>query len=210
MLKFGIISEIDFANGLARVNFADDDFVSAPLKMAVSRSGVDKVSFPFDINEHVYCIMDENMEFGVIGGAVYDESNKPTSDAGKGKLTLSFGDNSTIIYDRISHTLNIDIKGKTTIKCEDAEIEASTVVNIKSPSTVIDGVLTVNGAAKITGVLSLGGLSGISGASIPGDSTELSLKKVTASDDVVVGGIGLKTHKHTSAVSGSPTSTPIP
>lgn len=210
MLKFGIISEVDFENGLARVNFTEDGFVSAPLKMAVSRSGIDKVSFPFDINEHVYCIMDENMEFGVIAGAVYDEGNKPSSDAGKGKLTLSFGDNSTIIYDRISHTLNIDIKGKTTIKCEDAEIEASTAVNVKSPSTVIDGVLTVNGAATVTGVLSMGGIAGVSGAPIPGGAAELSVKKVTASDDIVAGNIGLKTHKHTSAASGSPTSTPIP
>lgn len=210
MLKFGIISEIDVANGLARVTFNDDGFVSAPLKMAVARSGTDKVSFPFDINEHVYCLMDENMEFGVIAGAVYDESNKPPSNAGKGKLVLSFADNSTIIYDRNLHTLSIDIKGKTSIKCDQAEIEATATVSIKAPQTTIDGILTVTGAAAVNGVLSMGGMAGIGGAPIPGSTAELSVKKVTATDDVIADNIGLKTHKHTSAASGSPTSTPIP
>lgn len=209
MLKFGVISEVDVENGLARVHFEEDDFVSAPLKMAVARSGVDKVSFPFNIGEHVYCLMDENLEYGVVCGAIYDESNLPSSDAGPGVFSLLFGDNSSILYDKNSHTLSLNIKGKVNIICEDAEIKSTGTIEIESPATNITGNLKVTGTAAVLGVLSMGGIAGIGGAPVPGSDAELQVKKLTATDDVTAGNIGLKSHKHTSASAGNPTSGPI-
>jgi len=188
MLKFGLISSIDIPNGTARVKFMDDDFVSAPLKMGVSRSGKDKVSFPFNINELVCCLMDEHLEYGVIVCAVYDESNLPHDDAVDNILSINFGDNSSILYNRNSHTLNIDIKGQVNIECNEAKVKStgnieaecvnakikastkvdieSIAVNIKAVNTNVDGILNVTGAATVAGVLAMGGMAGIGGAPI--------------------------------------------
>ncbi len=207
-LKFGIISEIDADSGMARVYFEEDDFVSAPLKISVMRSKGDQVSFPFDINEHVWCIMDEYCEYGVIGGAIYDDENKPQGSAA-GKLLINFADNSAIEYDRQSHTLSFDIQGEVNINCTQANITADET-NITAANTNIDGILNVTGAANISGVVSMGGLSGMNGNPIPGSTAELQVKSVTAADDVSAGNISLKNHKHTSASPGSPTSQSIP
>lgn len=216
MLKFGIISEIDVESGLARVFFEEDDMVSAPLKISVIRSKGDQFSFPFDINEHVWCVMDENCEYGVIGGAIYDEGNKPAGSSA-GKLFLKFADSTTIEYDRESAILSFDIKGKVNIKCTETEvvcegsasIKAGTV-DIEATQTTVKGILNVQGAANISGVASVGGLAGVNGAPVAGGDTEINVKAVNVTDDVKAGTISLKNHKHTSAGSGSPTSSPIP
>ncbi|MBO9674411.1 MAG: phage baseplate assembly protein V [Sphingobacteriaceae bacterium] len=216
MLKFGIISEVDAAKGLARVYFPEDDFVSGWLKMAVMRAGIDHFSFPFDIKENVYCLMDEGWEYGVICGSFYDENKLPEGSEA-GKLKLSFGDNTAIIYDRKTSILSFDIKGKVNIDCTEANLTSTgkvnieaNEVNINSIETNVDGILNVSGAANIQGVVSMGGISGISGAAVNGASAQLNVSKLTASDDVTAGAISLKSHKHTSAASGSPTGPAIP
>lgn len=216
MLKFGHISEVDVRSGLARVYFTEDDFVSAPLKMAVNRSGSDKTSFPFNINEHVCCLMDDNLEYGVIICAVYDEKNLPHTAAGENILSINFGDSSSILYDRNSHTLSLDIKGKINIKCEEAKIESTgeievkaTKINLTAIDVNVDGILNVSGAATIKGVVSIGGLAGIDGGPIPGNGVDLNLASLSATTDVSANGISLKTHIHTSAAAGIPTTPPI-
>ncbi|KQC02103.1 phage baseplate assembly protein V [Pedobacter sp. Hv1] len=216
MLKFGHISEVNVKNGLARVYFTEDDFVSAPLKMAVNRSGTDKTSFPFNINEHVCCLMDENLEYGVIICAVYDEKNLPHADAGENILSINFGDSSSILYDRNSHTLTLDINGNINIKCKDAKIESSgkidvdaTKINLTAVDVNIEGILNVSGAATIKGVVSMGGLAGIDGAPIPGNDVELNVASLSATTDVSAAGKSLKTHIHTSGAAGAHTTPPI-
>jgi len=215
-LKFGIISEIDIESGLARVYFEEDDFVSAPLKISVMRSYGDQIFFPFVVNEHVYCVLDDNWEYGVIAGAIYDEKNKPAGSA-KGKFLLKFNDSSTIEYDQESATLTLDIKGTVNIKCSDSNVECSgkaTVkadeVEIEAAKTDIKGILNVSGAANIQGVASVGGLAGISGGAVEAGDSEIKVEKLTATNDVTAGTVSLKTHRHTSSGSGSPTSAPIP
>lgn len=216
MLKFGVISEVDIPNGLARVNFEEDEFVSGWLKVSVPRSFGDQFSFPYVINEHVYCIMDDNWEYGVIGGAIYDQSNTPKG-AAAGVKQWRFRDDSVISYNTNTRTLTLDIKGEININCEAADITSTGEVKVQAPevsitavNTNIDGILNVTGAAKITGIVSMGGIAGISGAPVSGSDAELQVKKLTATDEVIAGSVNLKTHKHTSAASGSPTSGPIP
>jgi phage baseplate assembly protein V len=173
------------------------------------RSAPDQVSFPFNVNEHVWCLMDENCEYGVIGGAIYDEQNKP-SGAAAGKLRIAFADNSTIEYDRNSHILSLDIKDKVDIKCNEANLTCLTEFNVTAPQTNFTGIVNISGAATIRGIAAVGGISGVDGADIPGTDAVLNLKKVTATDDVTAAGIGLKTHKHISASPGNPTGPPTP
>lgn len=141
MLRFGNISAIDVAKGYARVTFLDDNVVSDWLQVVTLGSLQNKYFHTFDINEQVACLMDENMEDGVILGAIFSDSISPDG-ANKDIVRVKFPDDSSIEYNRNTHEYNIDIKGKI-------NITAQTEINITSPLTNIDGDLTVTGT--ITG-----------------------------------------------------------
>ena len=152
-------------------------------------------------------MMDEYCVDGVIGGAVFDNGNKP-KNAAKGKLSFIFGDNSSIIYDRESSILSIDIKGDVEVKGEtvkvtspSVEMTCTTEVKITAPMT------TITGALAVSGVVAVGGLTGASGAPVPGNiEVAGEIKGAT----VKAGLIGLGTHKHTSTSGGGVTTAPIP
>lgn len=155
MLKFGLICEIDPAKGLAKVHFQEDDVPSGWLPMNVPKSLKDKWSFPYDINEHVWCIMDERCEYGVIGGAIYNEKDQPT-DAAEGKLTIHFADNSTIIYDRNTKTLSLNMKGdiniladeRINVECKEATVTVTNRAAVKANEVHVEaqGNATVKGS----------------------------------------------------------------
>lgn len=214
MLKFGVISEIDVAKGLARVFFEEDGLVSGWLQISVMRSLNDQAFFPFDIKERVWCMMDEFCEEGVIGGAVFDSTNKPAG-AGAGKMVLKFGDNSTIIYDRNNSILKFDIKGDVEVKADTVkvisssiEMTATTEVNIISPMTKVSGVLSVAGVAAV------GGLTGPIDApspAVPGNiEVAGEIKGASVKGNTVTAGtVSLGTHTHTSTSGGGVTSPPL-
>lgn len=108
ILKFGKITEVDAAKGLARVTFEENDNLTTRfLPMAMPKTAQDKFIIPYDIDEHVYCIMDENCEDGVIAGAVYDTGNMPDGGAA-GKVRVKFVPNMVIEYNRETSTLSIE------------------------------------------------------------------------------------------------------
>lgn len=156
MLKFGLICEVDAAKGLAKVHFQDDDVPSGWLPMSVQKSLKDKWSFPFDINEHVWCMMDEHCEYGVIGGAICNEKDQPAG-AGDGKLVIQFADNSVIEYDRNNKILTLQIKGdikviadeKVSVQCKEAEVTVTNTAKITANDVDVEaqGNATVKAAA---------------------------------------------------------------
>lgn len=101
-IKYGIVSEIDTTRGLAKVTFqADDNIVSDFLPALVRKTLTEKESFPYDANEYVACIMDEHCEHGVIIGAVYNETDKP-SFTSKDDFGIKFANGDSQAYDRIA------------------------------------------------------------------------------------------------------------
>ena len=131
MLKFGKITEIDAANGLAKVTFDEDDgLVTKFIPMAVPKTSQDKFSIPYDINEHVYCIMDESCDDGVIAGAIYDANNIPDG-AGVGKTRVKFVPNLTIEYDRESSTLSIIGGDRVNVKMGTTELDLQDGILLK-------------------------------------------------------------------------------
>jgi phage baseplate assembly protein V len=213
MLKFGLICEVDPAKGLAKVHFQDDDVPSGWLPMSVQKSLKDKYSFPFDVNEHVWCLMDEHCEYGVIGGAIYNDQDQPAG-TGEGKLVIQFADNSTIEYDRNNKTLSLLIKGdikviadeKVSVECKEAEIKVTNTATVTANEVNIEaqGNATVKASsvkidtpnAQATGNLDVTG--------------NITAAAVTASGDVKAGAISLLTHKHTAPSGGGPTTPSIP
>lgn len=215
-LKFGKITEVDADKGLAKVTFAEDDnLVTRFLPMSMPKTLKDKWSIPFDINEHVWCIMDENCEDGVIGGAIYDSAN--TAGGAIGKSSVHFVGNMSVDYDRATATLKIsgsgnvkiDTTGDVTINCNHAiinsltsvDITAVTAINLNAPMVACSAALA---AASITTVPGAGGTGNMS---ITGDIT--STGSVTAAQ-IKEGTIRLSTHKHIGVQTGAGTSgTPI-
>jgi len=225
------------AKGLAKVHFQDDDVPSGWLPMSVQKSLKDKWSFPFDVNEHVWCVMDEHCEYGVIGGAIYNEKDQPAG-AGDGKLVIQFADNSAITYDRNSKTLSLQIKGdiqivadeKVSVQCKEAEVTVSNTakvtanevnveaqgnatvkaaaVKLDAPNVQATGNLNVTGAVT-AGTVATGGLGASGGGSL-NVTSPISVSNISASGDVVAGAISLKNHKHTAPSGGGATTPAIP
>lgn len=113
-IKYGFISDADLDKGLFRVRFDGEgdedgeDVVSPWISALVPKSKDDKVQIPFDIDEHVACMMDAHLETGVILGALFSEKNAPASGGSKDKVRVLFSDKTLIEYDRQAHKLKID------------------------------------------------------------------------------------------------------
>ena len=188
MIKFGYITELSIQDGTVRVHFTDDDIVSNPLQVIVQGSKEDKYSFPFAINEHVSCLMDENCEFGVVLGAIYSTKNKPDAGVSNNSIDVNINNKLKLKIDRNTGDLKIESNGTVKITATKTEITA--------PLNTINGALSVTGAITAA---SFGGAGGGMAISPTGFST---------SEDFKIGNLSLKNHIHISAGSGTPTSTP--
>lgn len=216
MLKFGNISDVNEAKGLARVNFKEDEMVSGWLPMAVPKSKGDKYSIPFEIDEHVACLMDDHCENGVILCAIYDTNNTPDGGA-KNKTAVKFAANLRVEYDRETSTLSIsgdgnlkiDTTGNVNIKCQkaviesltDAEIKAVTQVKITAPDTEISGAVTVAGALTAASISTSGG----GNVEAEGDITT---SGTIQGGTVKQGTVELGTHVHSGVQTGGGSSGP--
>lgn len=107
MLKIAIVTNIDEKTARARVKFAQDDLTSYWLSVLQVKTHKDKFYFMPDIGEHVACLMDENLEEGVILGAIYSKQDE-VPVISKDKFKICFKDGTEIEYDRLEHQLNIN------------------------------------------------------------------------------------------------------
>ena len=108
MIKFGIISDVDPIKGLVRVNFDDDEIVSNWIPVSVPKTLQDEFFCMPDKNEHVWCVMDEHCENGVVGGSLYDAGKKPSLGANN-LVYVKFSDGTVIKYDRSTHSFKITV-----------------------------------------------------------------------------------------------------
>lgn len=212
MLKFGYISEIDPAKGMARVFFTDDGITSSPLPVSVPASKEDKYSFPFAINEQVWCMMDDNCEFGVIGGAIYSSKDVPPGEAGEHNIIINLGATKLQLnIDKEGGNLTLKVAGDVKLDARSVEVNSQTAT-VKGTDVSIEApVTTVNGALNVSGVVAAGGFSGMSGGSPGGPLTmngAMNVSGVVTASDVVAAGKPFSVHVHMGN-SGAPTSPPI-
>lgn len=215
-LKFGKITEVDAAKGLAKVTFEENDnLVTRFLPMSMPKTMQDKFIIPFDINEHVWCIMDEFCEDGVIGGAIYDANNLPDGGA-TGKTRVKFVPNLTVEYDRNSQTLSIigdtdltiNLTGDVNVNCDKAKITSITEAEIIAP------VIKLSAAnVQVSGTLTAGAIATSVAGGGPGTAIingDITVTGIVTGSQVKEGTIRLGTHKHTgvqtgAGISGTPT-----
>ena len=227
MLRYGNISEFDPQTGYARVAFIDDGIVSDWLQIIVKNSLGNKYFHAFEINEQVACLMDENLEDGVILGSIYSDVTPPES-GNSNVVKVNFSDGSMIEYNRQSHEYNLDIKGKININAtSDIKIESDSVVNvsaltanitsttltkIESPTIQLNGSVAVSGAITLTGTISSPGGAPISGnLKATGDiesGGNISTSGEISGGVVKDGSVTLGNHTHSGVTTGSGTTGP--
>jgi phage baseplate assembly protein V len=151
-MRVGIISQIDAAGHRARVQFpeADKDTTDGGDK------GLETYWFPVvcqwstgsqafcmpTIGEQVVCLMDENADFGVILGGIYNSEDTPP-DAPETARYHEYPDGTIIQYDPDAHELTADVKGDVILKATgdltaeidgDATLKADGKINVESGS----------------------------------------------------------------------------
>jgi len=110
MLKFGIVSNINEKQATARVQFSDNDGIpSYWLPVLQAKTLKDKFYILPDIGEQVVCLMDENLEDGVILGAIYSEADTCPVFS-KDKITAKFSDGTSIEIDKKLGSLSVTVK----------------------------------------------------------------------------------------------------
>lgn len=188
MLKFGIITETK--PGLARVKFIENDIVSGWLQVLTAKAAKDKFSNPPDINAQVCCLMDDNLEYGVVLGELPNEIDKPDSGEGVGKDRKKYSDGTVIEYNRITGIYKIDGPKQVTIK-------ASVSVDLTAP------VVNITGNVIISGTVAAAGFTGAGGGPMAGAAGgPIKVANLEATGDVKAGLVSLATHKHTGVQTG--------
>lgn len=205
MLRFGNITEIDAAKGLARVSFDEDGIVSDWLPIAVKGSKENKHESWYDVGDFVACMMDNNIEDGVVLGAIYDENNTPPV-GNKDVEAKTFSDGTVIKYDRSSSTLTIECTGDVNVSCVNANVTASTKVTIDSPDSEFTGDVSVQGQLSASTLSSSGDVQ--ANGEIKSDGAVKAGGQVVALDGTPAA-VHLTTHNHPTAPTG-PISPPTP
>lgn len=213
MLKFGRICEVDAVNGLGKVHFTQENIVSDWLPFSVPISLDDQVQFPVHITQHVWCMMDDRCEDGVIGGAIYDTGNLPVDGDADivrvkfvGGLSVEYNRNDKSLSIKGTGKIDIDVTGDVTVKCNKAVIDADTEIEAKALTKITLQAPIV----EATAILKAASIQIAGGGTMTSDGDIITTGKVTASE-VSEGAIRLGTHKHTGVTTGGGTSgTPVP
>ena len=109
MLRFGIVSKLDYENCQARVNFKDDESTSFWLPILQVKTLKDKFYYMPDIGETAVCLMDDKSEDGVILGSIYSSDDK-TANTSKQEISANFDNGSYIKCDKTENTLIINFQ----------------------------------------------------------------------------------------------------
>lgn len=181
LLKFGDVVSVTDA-GHVCVSFPDlDGIVSKPLKVVVSRAHKDKASHTPDVGAMVACVVDENIEDGVVLGEVYSDADTPAN----GNPVLchwKMADGSEFAFDRASGKWWVKVTG-------DIDLEAYGAATLKAASTItLDAPLV-----KVTQDLEIGG--GIAQGGGKGGKASFKGLVETLSDFVAQGKSFLR-HRH--------------
>lgn len=202
MIKYGQISDVDYAKNRVRVAFEDDGITSDWLAVIVPQTATNSWYFSPQLGDFVACIMDERLENGVVLGAIYAGDTAP-KEGGEGLYSVVFEDGSKVVFDANDGSLSVETTGSVSVKAEEVTIESAKTVTVKGPNGItLDGDTTVRGGLSVTQNAFFNGDIGLDG----GLSAQGVLQSGT---DVTALGKSLVTHIHTAPSGGGPTTPPI-
>jgi phage baseplate assembly protein V len=161
MLRYGLISEVDYSIGRARVNFDDLEIVSDWLTLPKNI----KENWFFPVNSQVAVLMHDNGEDGEILHLVPNEVDKDkypkwANDHVEG---IEFADGTKVTYDNSTKKLTVDSTGEIIMNCTkltvNGTIEATGdvkagLVSLQNHIHTATTVLTA-GSVAVTGTITI-------------------------------------------------------
>jgi phage baseplate assembly protein V len=144
VVKFGTVSEADYAGARVRVTIGDEDdddghLVTGWLPMAGGRAGGDRDWHPLETGERVMVLSEGGeLQNGIVMPAgLYSDDNPAPGDKA-GLWRKQFSDDGKIEYDRESGEFLVDAKSKATVKVSDttAVVEDGTITLKVSDTTI--------------------------------------------------------------------------
>ena len=179
-LRFGIVSEMNFDTGLARVEFQEDGIVSQFLPVLVPNTNESSFKLPMSIGEHVACVMDERSERGVILGAIYSKAKMPFQTTDPKSYGVKFADGTTIektpdgkLFILTNSDIQIESSSNVIKLTGNVEVFGNLTVSqdIESTTGNIQAAVDVKAAAgtiKLTTHTHIGNLGAPTGPALPG------------------------------------------
>ena len=130
-LKYGIISEIDYPNGVAKVFIDEMDMVTDWLTLPKSINA----NISFFVKQQVAIIMHENGEDGEILNIIPNDDMKPPSWANEDVEGFQFKDGTKVTYNNKSKKLKIDAgTGELEFVCSKLTVSGDVVAGVNKIS----------------------------------------------------------------------------
>lgn len=164
IIRVGTVSTYNEKSATARVVFHDKvnidssqkGLVSYDLPILVKQTQSTKDYWIPDKDEQVLCVFLPNMpgqERGFILGSFYSKTDTPSASS-KNKRSITFEDGTLIEYDKSSHSLTVNSKGKVNIITEtDTSITSkgkTSVTSTGDATITTSGKATVNASSEVT------------------------------------------------------------
>lgn len=186
LVMYGVVAEVDASGLRCRVDCDGLRTDWIPWLAARAYEGMRAWAAP-EVGEQVVVLSPYgDPSQGIVIGSVFQDAFPPRGNVPEIR-EFAFGDGTILRYNTNNHLLKIDLSqssGNVQIICNTATVTASGSVTLETPTTHATGDLKVDGKIEAGG-------------------------DITTPAEVMAGNIGLKTHKHPTAGTGSP-SAPIP
>lgn len=199
VVRVGVVASVDLPNARCRVTIGD--IQTAPLPFLAVKAGEDRTWHPPEVGEQVIVLAPSGeLTAGFVLGGVYTTAY-PAPSTSPEVAKMLFKDGSSATYDRALHSLTIDLP------TEDSSLTVTVNGNVTLSATG-NALVEADGNATV----SAGSVARIeAGSEIQMVAPAVNITStVTVSNDVVAGGISLKTHRHGGVQGGgSQTSTPV-
>jgi phage baseplate assembly protein V len=151
IIRFGLVSEIDYSKGAVRVSISEDGITTRFLPVLTAGAKNDKTFMLPNVNDQVAILLDADMGRGVVLGAMFTTSNAPTgfSSVISGR---TYSDGAKDTYNKTSGKRTIHGKTKLEIKTDTETLKAvlSDLANTVKGIADATAILTVNAAGVPT------------------------------------------------------------
>jgi len=114
LIRFGRISGIDADNARVKVSFGEDGIESGWLPTIHNGATGSSYFHTYDVNELVACVMEENLDAGVVLGAIYYENEQPV-ESGDNIVSVVFNSSNKVIFNRQTGEMELQASGGVTI-----------------------------------------------------------------------------------------------
>lgn len=198
LIRIGTVTAVDAANALCTIETGENTVSQRP--WINLRAGSTKTSSQLSLGEQVLLFSPSgDLAQGIVLAGLSSDANPPFLTDGD-KQGMLLPDGSSITYDHVEKTLDINLEGQATINIKEGDCTINVAqgdANITATKTTLTSDLTVTGKATFNAAVEVKGQSTLADVATTGTLTN---------NTVDVG----STHTHPVITEGEPTGVPTP